>query len=362
MIALMHKGKPKLTVTTVLLPIVGLTAFFLYLLLFNVDLAEVFATAQRANPIIYSAAILVSLAEVFFFAVSWRSILSYLYVKISIFRSYLFVWYAIFMDIVIPAESISGEVCRVYLVNREQCGTSGKVVASVVTQRLIGMGMNILFLLMGIYLLFTEATVDPFIFNLILFFTAAIAGIMVLLIVISANERWSLKVINGLIRIGEVLTRGKWKQLSEIREEALRDAKIFHESMKAFWHKPKTLVLPTAYTALNWLCSLAIPYLVFLSLGVTIPWSVVFITCAIVVAVKSIPIGVPFEVGLPEITMTTLYTSMLGLPLAGICATATILSRILTLWLRFGVGFASQQWVELKAVLIPACVPVTEKA
>jgi uncharacterized membrane protein YbhN (UPF0104 family) len=71
-----------------------------------------------------------------------------------------------------------------------------------------------------------------------------------------------------------------------------------------------------------------------------------------VVAVKSIPVGVPFEVGLPEITMTTLYTSLLGIGAAGICATATILSRIITLWLRFGIGFASQQWVELKTVLI----------
>jgi hypothetical protein len=28
------------------------------------------------------------------------------------------------------------------------------------------------------------------------------------------------------------------------------------------------------------------------------------------VAVKSIPIGIPFEVGLPEITMTTLYVGL----------------------------------------------------
>jgi hypothetical protein len=50
---------------------------------------------------------------------------------------------------------------------------------------------------------------------------------------------------------------------------------------------------------------MTIPYLVFLSLGFQIPWSVILIASSIVVAVKSIPIGVPFEVGLPEITMTT---------------------------------------------------------
>jgi uncharacterized protein (TIRG00374 family) len=352
--------KPKLSLKTILLPIVGLVAFFLYILLFNVDIQEIIAKAQTADPVIYSAAIAVSLAEVFFYAVSWRALLSYLKVKISVIRSYLFVWYGIFMDIIIPAESISGELCRVYLVNREQCGTGGKVIASVVTQRIIGMGMNIVFLIVGIVLLFTEAQVSPLIFNLILFFTVAIAAIMVLLLLVSAKENWSLKVINALIRAGEFLTRGKWKKLAQFKEEAIRDAKIFHDSMKEFIHKPKMLVLPTVLLALNWICSLSVPYLVFLSLNFPIPWSVVLITSAIVVAVKSIPIGVPFEVGLPEITMTTLYTSMLGIDqqIATICATATILSRILTLWLRFGIGFAAQQWIELKPVLIPAnCAP-----
>jgi len=133
--------------------------------------------------------------------------------------------------------------------------------------------------------------------------------------------------------------------------------------MKEFVHKPATLVVPTVFAALNWVCSLTVPYLVFLSLGHPIPWSVALITSAIVVAVKSIPIGVPFEVGLPEITITTLYTSMLGLQFAPICATATIISRIRTLWLRFGVGFAAQQWVELKTVLTPTNMrTMTEKA
>ena len=88
-----------------------------------------------------------------------------------------------------------------------------------------------------------------------------------------------------------------------------------------------------------------------MSLRFPVSWSVVLITSTIVLAVKSIPLGVPFEVGLPEITMTTLYIS-LGVP-EGLAATATILTRLLTLWLRFFVGFIAQQWLELKPVLAP---------
>lgn len=347
------KPKFKLTRKTIILPFVGLAAFFLYILLFNVDISEILGTAGRANPLLFSAAILVSFIEVFFYAISWREILRYLQVKISVIRSYLFVWYGTFMDIIIPAESISGELCRIYLVNRDQCGTSGKVVASVVTQRILGMGMNVIFLIVGISLLSTQTSVNPIVFNLILFFTVAIAAIMTLLLLVSAKQSWSLKVISALIRFGEWITRGKWKRWAQIKDEALRDAKTFHDSMKDLMQKPIALAFPTALLAVNWFCSISVPYLVFLSLGFQIPWSVIFVTASIVVAVKSIPIGVPFEVGLPEITMTTLYTSLLGMEHAAICATATILSRIITLWLRFGIGFASQQWVEIKSSLIP---------
>jgi len=355
----MNATRPKLTRKTIVLPILGLVAFFLYILLFNVDIPKILATAQTANPFIYAAAILVSLVEVFFFAISWRALLEFLYVKISILRSYLFVWYSIFMDIVIPAESISGEVCRVYLVNRECCGTSGKVVASVVIQRVLGMGMNIAFLIAGVILLSMETAVSPLIFNLILFFTVSIAVLLSLLLVFSAKEKWSLKAINLAVRAGEFLTRGKWKRLSRFKEEALTDAKMFHDSMMEFMHKPKPLFAPTFFLALNWISSFGVPYLVFLSLGYDIPWSVILVTSSVVVAVKSVPVGIPFEVGLPEITMTTLYTSM-GVP-AGISATATILSRIITLWLRFGVGFAAQQWIEVNACLTPAKSATAEK-
>jgi uncharacterized protein (TIRG00374 family) len=130
--------------------------------------------------------------------------------------------------------------------------------------------------------------------------------------------------------------------------------------MKEFKNNPKAPVFSLFYLALTWIFSLSIPYLVFMSLGHPVSWSVILITSAIVLAVKSIPLGIPFEVGLPEITMTTIYTS-LGVP-AGISATATILTRLITLWLRFFVGFIAQQWLELKPVFAQAKDIPVEKA
>jgi uncharacterized protein (TIRG00374 family) len=348
----MSCSKPRMTRKTIILPLIGLAAFFIYILLFNVDIPQIIATAASANPIIYFAAVLVSLAEVFFYALSWRTLLNNLQVKISVFKSYLFAWYGTFVDIVVPAESVSGELCRIYLVNREQSGTGGKVIASVVTQRILGMCMNVVFLLAGIYLLLIQTNINPLIFNIVLFFTVAITAIIALLLFVSAKENWSRKAILSLIALAKIITRGKWKRLAQIENDAFENVKVFHDSMKELIRKPQALIYPSLLSGIHWICGLSIPYLVFLSLGFQIPWSVILVTGAIVVAVKSIPIGIPFEVGLPEITMTTLYTSMLGLEFASICATATILSRIITLWLRFGIGFFSQQWVEIKSSTI----------
>jgi len=221
------------------------------------------------------------------------------------------------------------------------------VIASLVTYRLLSMVMNSVFLLVGAVMLFGLAQIDPVVFDIILFLVIGIVVLMTILITLCWKENWSVRAIKGAIRIGEFLSRGKWN-LQKIQDNACNTAKNFHISMKDVIRNPKKLAIPTLYLALNWLASMSIPYLVFLSLGFDVSWGVIFVTTSIVIAIKSIPVGIPFEVGLPEIAMTTLYASV-GIP-PGIAATSTILSRVITLWLRFGVGFAAYQWVEIKTL------------
>jgi uncharacterized membrane protein YbhN (UPF0104 family) len=53
--------------------------------------------------------------------------------------------------------------------------------------------------------------------------------------------------------------------------------------------------------------------------------------------------------------MITLFTAFLeptlGATAAGISAAATLLTRLITLWFRFFVGFAAQQYLELKPAI-----------
>jgi len=304
-------------------------------------------------------AIAILMLETFFFALSWRFLLNFLSVKLSITKAFLYVWYGVFMDIIVPAESISGEISRVYLVTREQNGVGGKVVASLITHRLMGMSINIASLIAGICLLLLGGPVSGTVLSLTLFLAAVTTVFLALLILLCVKERWALNIIDAVLRFLKYVGPKRWN-LTKIREDAVRAARMFYDSMKEFGHAPKTLLTSVLFYVISWLFSVSVSYIVFVSIKFPVQWSVIIITCSIVTAVKAIPVGVPFEVGLPEITMTTLYTLLSPSMTLDIAATATILNRILTLWLRFFVGFAAQQWLEIKAITTTV-PPKTEK-
>jgi uncharacterized protein (TIRG00374 family) len=337
--------KPKLTWKTAVFPLLGLLGFFLYIYLFKVDILGILATAQTADPLIYAIAIVFGLLEVFFFTISWRVLTNYLKIKISIVRAYLYVWYGIYVDTIVPAQSIGGEVTRTYLCTRDKCGPFGKVVASLFTHRLLGMALNVVALIAGIVLLTFGGNVNPLVFNAIIFVNAAIVGIIVLMFVLSFKQQWTLRVVDFGTHFVHKITFGR-VNLTKLTGQAVEVTTHFHDAMNEFRHNPKAIAGSSFYLVISWFFSLTIPYLVFISLGHPVSWSIIIVTSAIFLAVKAIPIGVPFEVGLPEAVMTTLYISM-GI-YGSLAATATILVRIVTLWFRFFMGFAAQQYIELK--------------
>jgi uncharacterized protein (TIRG00374 family) len=329
------------------LPIIGVVAFIVYIYLFNVDIPTVVRVMQQTDLYFYSWAIILLFLQTFFFALSWRFLVNFLSVKLSIVRAFLYVWYGIFIDIIIPAESISGELSKVYLIAREQNGTSGKVVASLAAQRFIGMAVNVITLLVGINLLIVKGQLGGIILNLAVFLTVMITAFLVMLLLLCVKEEWTRKIIDSILRFAEWVGRGRLK-LTKVKEEAAQALRIFHESMKSFGRAYKALFASSAFFVAAWILSLTVDFLIFQSVGYPVSWEVIMVSASIFVAVKSIPIGVPFEIGLPEITMTTLYIAFGVKP--EISATVTILNRILTLWLRFFVGFAIQEWIEIKAI------------
>jgi uncharacterized protein (TIRG00374 family) len=329
----------------VVFPLLGLAGFFIYIYLFHVDILGIIITAKTANPFIYSVAIVFGLLEVLFFTVSWRELTNYLSIKMSVGRAYLYVWYGLYVDTMVPAQSISGEVTRTYLLVRDKCGPFGKIVASLFAHRLLGMAINVIALIVGIILLYFGGQASPLVFNLIIIVAIAITAVIFLMVIFSFKQQWTLKAITWGTKLGQRITFGRWKS-EKIKNQSIEITEHFHNAIKEFRHNPKSIVTSLFYLAITWIFSLSVPYLIFLSLNQPVSWSMILITSSIVLAVKAIPVGIPFEVGLPEAVMTTLYFSM-GVP-AALAATATVLVRIITLWMRFFIGFVAQQYLELK--------------
>jgi uncharacterized protein (TIRG00374 family) len=360
----MASTRPKVTWKTLVMLLVGILAFILYLFVLRVDIPEIVEKIQSTNMPLYLLAASLIFVEMFLYAMAWRSLLGFLSVKLSVLKSYLYVWYGNFIDIIIPAESISGEISRAYLIAREHGNAvSGKVAASLVTHRLIGMSVGAATIGLGTIMLLM-APVNPLIFNLSIFVTGATIFFIILLAILCVKIDWTLKIIDRLIKIFEFIGGGRWKsRLAKAREDAFKIVGTFHNSMKEYARAPKVVLKSMLLSAFSWFSYLAICHIVFLALGYSKPSlnmiSIIFVTQSITTAVKSIPIGVPFEVGLPEITMTTLYV-VLGIPF-DVSATATILTRILSLWLKFFVGFAIQQWVEISAIKASLKAAKTDK-
>jgi uncharacterized protein (TIRG00374 family) len=341
-------SKYQITWKNFLLPILGLIVFFLYIYIFNVNILQIITIVKSVNLYFYLFAAILVMLDTFFFTLTWYFLLRFLSVKLSIAKAQLFVWFGIFIDTLIPAESISGEISKIYLVTKEQSGSTGKVTASIVVQRLIGMSANIIILLVGSALLLIEGHLFGLMLNLILFLVALTFVFLLLILLLCVKEQWTMRILDAVIVFAERISRGRWK-LTKVREEALDAAKAFHDAMREFGQAPKKLFAPLTFSIVSWIISPAVFYLSFLSIGYTsISLGAILVICAIFTAAKSIPIGVPFEVGLPEITLTTLFI-WVGVP-SLTSATVTLLIRILTLWLRFFIGFGAQQWLGINAM------------
>jgi uncharacterized protein (TIRG00374 family) len=340
--------KYKVTWKTFVLPLIGLAAFFVYLYLFNVDIREIIAKMQNIRIDFYAMAAIASLLDVLFFTVAWHFLMRFLAVRISLFRESLFVWVGIFVDTLIPAESVSGEITKIYLVDREQNGAAGKATASIVAQRLIGMSINIVTLIVGAILLLAENLLYGMMLGLVVFLIVVTFVFLVLILFLCRKEKWTLEIVDSVTKFAEWISRGRWK-LTKLREEAMEATRAFHVAIKDYGHAPGTVLLASLFSAASWGFSLVILYLTFLSLGYSqISWSAILVTSAIFIAIKSIPMGIPFEIGFPEVALTTLF-GIFGVPW-NVSATATILMRLLTLWVRFFIGFGAQQWLGIKTI------------
>ncbi|UCG44962.1 MAG: flippase-like domain-containing protein, partial [Candidatus Bathyarchaeota archaeon] len=328
--------------------LVGASIFIVYLYFF-VDIPEMLATIQSIDMRYYSLAVLAIFVDTAFYALTWHYFLLPLSVRTPFRKTFLFVWVGAFVDILVPAESVSGDISKAYLMSEETGISAGKVVASIVSHRILASAVTLGSLAIGsLSFLFLRHEIPDFVLNLVLIVSFGTSVTLVFLILLCFKQRMTRRLTDAVLKLVAFISRGRW-QLATLRSEARRGLRAFHDAIGVLGRQPRSLAPPVVFSILSWLFSLLISLFVFLSLGYPISLSVVVTVYSISCAVQAIPAGIPAEVGVVEPIMISLY-ALLGVPIS-IGGAATILTRMLTVWLRFAIGFAATQWIGVKTLI-----------
>jgi uncharacterized protein (TIRG00374 family) len=333
--------------------IAGLIVFVVYLAVF-VDISEMIQVIREINLQIYFLAASLVILETTFFTLTWQYLLVPLSVKVPLKRVFMYVWIGIFADLLIPAESVSGEVVKAYLMSKEPETNTGKVVASLVSQRILGTIATILTLFLGFLALLTlDYSMSGLMLQILLSVILVSALAFCFLLVICVKRQWTERLIGAVMHLAKYVSRGRFEP-ERFQARIMDGLRSFYQSFKTFGSHPSRLLRPVVFYILTWLASISTVFFVFMSIGYlqpNIPTLLLKISIinTLMIAVKSIPIGVPAEVGLADIAMTTLFI-LFAIP-ANISAAVTVLTRILTVWLRFFIGFVAVQWLGLRNLI-----------
>jgi len=323
----------------------GILIFVAYLYLFG-DMPKTIAIIQTVDLFYYGLAIVVLFSDMVFASLAWQYFLRPLSVKVPFRKTFLFTWIGIFVDILVPAESISGDASKVYLMTKESGENAGKVVASVVSHRILAIIISLGSLIFSSIALYTlQYELPAFVLSLILLIIIGTGITLFFIFLCILKETLTQRIIDAVLRFLSFVTRGRLK-LSSMRTKATKALSTFHGSIGILLKNPKSLVPPVFFALVSWFLSVLLSYLVFVSLGQHVDFLLIAIVYSISVNIQSIPLGIPAEVGFVEIAMTSLYC-LLGVE-AGIAAAATVLIRLLTVWLKIIVGVTAIQWIDLK--------------
>jgi uncharacterized protein (TIRG00374 family) len=344
--------KPWLMKKGILLLLIGLSFFLVYLYFLGgvTALADLSVRLQTVNLPYYSLAFISIILCVLLSSLAWHRLLSLLSIRVGRRKVFLYVWVGTFVDLLVPAESISGDASKVYLMSKNSNANSGKVAASVVGHRILSMTVTFGGLIVSSVYFVLKYRPPALILDFIVIVASCSVFSIVLLGYLCLREQTTRRIVNWVISLATRIFRGRW-ELTSLRSKAQKMLRAFHRGMNVLAKYPKGLAWPVVLSIASWFFHVLVAFFVFASIGVEIPLSAIVLVYSISITLQGVPIGVPGEIGFMEAVMTTLYT-MLGFGIdVSAAAAATLLIRIITLWFRLAVGYASVQWIGIKALM-----------
>lgn len=342
--------KSKTLRRTVPLLLVGLVIFVAYLYFF-VDIPEMIVIIQQINIFYYSLAIAVLLLNMLAYSLTWHYILRPLSIKVSFMKTMMITWVGAFVEFFVPSESIGEDVSKSYLMAKESGENTGKVVASVLGQRIISMVVTLIVLIVcSLSLLSSQHAIPSSVSILMALVSVGTAIPLIFIFLLCVKEQLSHRLIDLLLRFCVFISRGRLN-LENLRSKAKNALESFHQSIGFLGKNPRSLIQPLFFALASYFLSVLVSYFVFASLGYTVSFVLLTIVYSLSRSLQSIPTMLPGEVGFIEPVMTSLYIALLGPQAAAISAAATVLTRVLWVWLRLPLGFIALQWIRRRGLL-----------
>ncbi|TET26719.1 MAG: flippase-like domain-containing protein [Candidatus Bathyarchaeum sp.] len=330
--------------------LIGLLIFVAYLYFF-VDIPEMLITIQQIDIFYYSLAVAVLLLNLLAYSLTWQCLLRSLAINVPFKKTLLITWVGAFVEFFVPSESIGEDVSKSYLMTKESGENTGKVVASVLGQRIISMVVTLIVLIVCSLSLFSlQYDIPALVSTLILLISVGTAIPLIFILLLCKKEQLSHRLIDLLLRFGVYISRGRLN-LDSLRSKAKNALESFHQSIEILSKNPRSLVQPMFFSLVSYFLSILVSYFVFVSLGYTVSFVLLTIVYSLSRSLQTIPTMLPGEIGFIEIVMTSLYIALLGPQAAAVSAAATILTRVLWVWLRLPLGFIALQWIMRRGLL-----------
>lgn len=319
----------------------GLFVLLLYLYYF-VGIVNIASVIEHTNLFYFGLTFVAFLISVLFFSLTWHSILNNLSIKVRIRSSFLFVWAGMFFDVVIPEPGWTGDFSRAYMMSKDSGQEAGKIVASIIGQKILVMAVTLGDFVLGFVLLTLNYKLPTEIigFNIIVMVLSTFS--LVIVCYLSAKPKATHEMLGWLIAVVFFLLRGRWNP-ADFRVKAERTLNDFHEGIQTLTTNVRALIRPIILSILAWGFDVAVIFLVFASLGYPVAVSKVLIVYALTGSLQSM--GVSF-LGITEVVMSTSY-AVLGIPLA-VSLSATLLIRVTTLWFKLALSYGAFQYVGVR--------------
>ena len=330
---------------------IGLLVFVLYLY-FVVGFQNIVTVIKGVNPVqyvfFYSLAICSLVVANFFWVASWRTTLRHLSVNISLRNAFLYYWTGYFIDLVVPCETVCGEVTRLYLVRKETNSNFGAIASAGITNRIVAYIITVTGLYLSTVFLFLRASAPPpLVTNFLLLILLGATVYLAVLLYLAFSNKAASKIASLIVRVRRFFQPKKYKT-NEIPPQTKESLASFYNGFQSFRRKPRSLAVPFVFMTLSFLLNLFAYVLVFFALGIfSEPFSFFIIVYFIAGSVTDVAAG--FSVGTVDILLSTIFI-FYGLS-PGLSGVTAALVRSVTFWCPLILGYVMLQIVGAKTLL-----------